>query len=688
MRSNRVQKLCNLVLAALFVLAFSAAGSEGLWPIQSLPAEQIQKDWDFTPDAAWIENVQLACVKVTQQGAQGGGSGAFVSHNGLVVTNRHVVVDALSQLSTPTRDVVRDGMYAATPAEELDSGLEIHVLGKVMDVTPQAQKELGPTPGPNDVQRLQMKLQSRAPAGTTIDVVSYFGGAQYWLYVYQTFQAKLVFVPEESFAAFGGEDDNFCYPRHKLDIAFLRAYQNGKPITSAHMFPLSTTGPKDGEQLFAAGHPGFSQRHLPIAEIEYLRDVDLPLKVATCEAAVKAITAFMKSGDEQRKKGAGAFEHWANTMKIFQGALAFFKKAEVLDARRKLESQWREDLGKSKTKEEFLNAFADLEAARKDLTRDAAQRHFAALPQGELYGLASSLNHFAKVTRGKTDDEIQPRVKSFSNFLDHVLDPSSAPHVDVERVVLASWLAAAQQQLPAESPFIKAALNGQTPEEAAKHLLENAEQLTKKESMVALLTHGATSIDDAKIPLLKLIADLEQINHDEKAAAAEARCHTDLSTIERGLAEAYGRALAPEASSTLRLGWGRVQGYKEDGKDIPWSTTFASMIALSDTKEHKAPYILSEKFKAASKDLDLKLPLDFVSTCDGAPGSSGEPLFTREGNLVGVMFDGNQQEVPSIYSYIAPEMNGRSIAVDSAAIWAALEKVYDTKALVEELKAK
>lgn len=249
----RPRPLIKCIISCIFLFCgvASSFGSEGLWPIQTLPKDQIQKDWDFTPDSAWIENIQAACVKVTPQGEMGGGSGAFVSRNGLIITNRHCVVEALSQLSTPARDLVRDGMYAATPAEELDSGLEIHVLVKVMDVTPQAQKDLGLTPGPNDVQRLRMQLQSRAPAGTTLDLVAYFGGAQYWLYFYQTFQAKLVFVPEESFAAFGGEDDNFCYPRHKLDIAFLRAYQNGKPFTSSHSFPLSKTGPKDGQQLFA-----------------------------------------------------------------------------------------------------------------------------------------------------------------------------------------------------------------------------------------------------------------------------------------------------------------------------------------------------------------------------------------------------------------------------------------------------
>ena len=422
-------------------------------------------------------------------------------------------------------------------------------------------------------------------------------------------------------------------------------------------------------------------------EIEFLRDVDLPLKVATCESAVKALTAYMQSGDEQRKKGAGEFESWANQMKIFQGALAFFKKSEVIDARKKLEAQWRNDLAKSKSKDIYLNAFTDLSGGRKDMAKDAALHHFAVLPQGKLYGLASSLNYFAKATRGKTDDAIQPQVKSFSNFIEHVLDPASAPNVDVERVVLTSWLTTAQQQLPADSPFIKAALNGQTPAEAARHLLENAEQLTRKDAVIALLSHGATSIDDAKIPLLKLIADLTPINDNESEHAAQARCHTALATLERGLEEAYGNALAPEASSTLRLGWGRVQGYTEDGKNIPWSTTLASMVQLSDAREHKAPYRLSEKFKTAAKDIALNTPLNFVTTCDGAPGSSGEPLFTREGDLVGVMFDGNQQEVPSIYSYIEPEMNGRSIAVNSAAIWIALEKVYDTKALVEELKS-
>ena len=677
----------KLGLLLLFLCA-SVISGEALWPLHSLPLEEIEKDWGFKPNEKWIERVQRATARVIMKGAPGGGSGAFVSPEGLLITNRHVVVDILGGLSTAQRNLVRDGFCARTRVEEIDSGMEICVLQKTVNVTEKVRAELGPNPTSADISRYTRQVQnSMREPGLSIRLVPLLSGAEYWVYVYEVYPAKLVFVPDEALGAFGGEEDNFCYPRHKLDVAFLRAYQDGRPLQSAY-FSLAPQGPAEGDYVFVAGNPGMTERYLPLSRIEYLRDSEFPLEVATGRPIVAAIEKYMGQGVEQRKNANASLEHYANALKLKSGALQFFKRPDFLAARKKQEQEWRETIAASPEATKLAgDAFEQVANACAVLSKSAATRHFCEMPQGRLWGLVRSLNSFSEAIRGKPDAVLSRMVTSFGEFVDKVIDPNAPILIDVERGILSAWLLAAQESLPGGHAFLKLALNGQAPEDAARALLAGAERLTKTDAVKELIGRGATGIEAAKLPVLKFVSALAGLGGGEtaEAAAAEERYRTSIGMLERALAAAYGKKIAPNATGTLRLGWGVLRGYEEDGRKIPCMTTFESMLARSAAQPGKPAFALSKSFLAAQLNLDLKTHLNFVSTADGCPGSSGSPMFTKDFHLVGVMFDGNQQEVPSIYSYIQPETGGRSISVDCAAVLAALERVYKASALLVEL---
>jgi len=561
-------RIRSVLLLPLFLSSFVFSG-EALWPLNALPLEEIEKDWKFKPDEKWIKHVQQATARVAMKDMPGGGSGAFVSPDGLLVTNRHCIDDMLAALSTPERNILRDGFYANSRDLELETGMEICVLREMLNVTDKVVKDLRGNLSSAAIARLRRQVEERPPEpGVALKLVPLFAGHEFWLYVYDVYPAKLVFAPDEALGAFGGEEDNFRYPRHKLDIAFLRAYKDGEPLKTPY-FALAAKGPKEGDQVFVAGSPGMTERYLPLARIEFLREKQLPLQVATGNGAVAAIQKFMNQGAEQRRIGSVTLGQYANELKINQGALDFFKRPEFIAARKKQEEQWREKIAASPEAAKIAStAFADIESACVVLGKTAAARHFQEMPSGRFWGLAQSLLNFSNATRGKQDAQIAAMAESFSEFVDKILDPAGGVHIDVERDVLAAWLGAAKEHLPADHRFLKLALNGTSPEESARTLLSGAERLTKPEAVKELVSRGFESIDEAKLPILKFVSELKKLEDADAAQASEAqkKCDTAIAALERA------RACVRKVSGAQRHGHaapglGRRERLRREGQE-------------------------------------------------------------------------------------------------------------------------
>ena len=316
--------------------------------------------------------------------------------------------------------------------------------------------------------------------------------------------------------------------------------------------------------MFVAGHPGQSERYLPVSRLEYLRDIEFPAKVAIAEHVFKALTTYMQAGDQQRMKAAAQFEHWDNELKIFQGSLAFLKNPDVLKERKKQEQQWRAAFSAMKERgTQYHAALDEMNAACRELREEGRLHEFEL--NSQLFGLAHSLIQFSNAARDKPDSQVKFMTRSFSEFLDHVLDSSRPIHLEIEKIELTAWLESVKEQFAADSPFVKVALDGRSPEDAATQILAGAEKLTKKEAVVALLAHGATDIDKAKIPLLTFMAKLQEATKDreEKYRAIHNRFNNSNTIFERGLQQAFGAKAPPDASNTLRLGWGRSAATKK-----------------------------------------------------------------------------------------------------------------------------
>jgi hypothetical protein len=602
-----------------------------------------------------------------------------------------VVADVLASHTTPEKDLIANGFLANNQAEELEcEEFEVLVLKKSADITARVHAEIGENATEqqrrNYFRQIERNIQQQ---GLRAHVAAYYGGAQYVVYVYTPCAAKLVFAPDLELGRFGGEEDNFSFPRHSLDFALLRCYENGAPKKSRFM-PLSEKGAAENDPLFMTGFPGRTERHLAAAHLEYLRDVEMPIRVAATGAIVDALSKYMERGVEQKKKANPVYKRSANENKLFAGTLNFLKNSDYIARRSEEEKEWRKKISENPAAQKIAgNSFDEVKDVCGQLSKEAGFRQFLSLPPSPAFQLAQSLNSFLNAIKDKPEERVELMKVSFLNFLDNILPPDEPIDLDAEQIMLTAWLNAALKTLPPESPFLKTMLKGQTPSDAAAATLKGCDCISSLEKMRALLQKGGEALENLeKLPLIACAADLRQLGKSDaliNSARLEKR-RDDASAAIVSALHAIDPKMPPEASSTMRIGWGKVSGYKDAGVEISWCTTFETMLARAELKGNAPPFVVSERFKKARATLDLKAPLNFVTSSDGAPGCSGSPLFNKDCQIAGVLFDGNQQRVASMYAYIPPENGARSIAVHSAAIFQSLEHIYDAKDLVNELR--
>jgi len=684
-----------VVLLKAYFSPTSASAGEGLWPIDALPKEKI-REWsgiEVTED--WIRDIQRSCVRIAATDGRGGGSAAFVSPDGLIITNRHVILDALSALSTPDRDLVSKGFLAGSRDQELPCrGLEAQVLIETRDLTPTVKKFLKDKHGLSALRELRSIFRrTETPGALRKHIVSFYGGAQYAVHMLSQVEVRLVFVPDANWGRFGDEEDNFHFPRHSLDVAFLRAYMFGEPLRIKHYLRWSDQGVKEGSPIFVAGFPGMTDRRLPVAELRHMRDVALPLKVAVSREATRRLKALADSDTPGRLQAQLAYRRWSNRHKIESGTLALLRSEGYLEKRAEEEKKLRTDLAGHKEANGILGvAYEEVERACTQLSLTAPSLHFLSPPSSRLLGMARSLRSFAEATKGKPAEQVKRQTESFKSFVEHLLGPKSEINLQVDQTVLEAWFSAAAAMLPKTSPLQKTLTGGDSPEKAAARLFAGAENLVDIKQIHAALDAGAQGIEQLNSPLLAWLGQLDQYSEQNALDVSavgelEAKREEAVATIKRAVFLLRGPMLPPDANGTLRLGWGRPTGYTEsDGTKIPWTTTFQSMIDRARAFNGKPPHVLSDRFTAARERLDLSSPLNFVSTTDGAPGCSGAPVFDLDRKLVGLHFDGNRQATSRMHAFLEPESGARSISVHSTAILTALRDVYGAKELVQEIQ--
>ncbi len=695
--------------AAVLILggtAMTAISDEGMWLLNDPPRELLKNKYGFELSDDWLDRAMRASVRLNS-----GGSGGFVSPEGLLVTNHHVAADSLQKLSTPQKDFYADGFYAATRAEELKCpDLEINVLQEIVDVTAEVNAAVKPGMKPADAfaarRAVMAKIEKESldKTGLRSDVVTLYNGGQYHLYRYKKYtDVRLVFAPEKATASFGGDVDNFEYPRYNLDVAFFRAYENDRPARTPQFFKWSATGPQENDLVFVTGHPGTTQRLETLARLKHRRDFSHPYTLDRVRTLEAGMSQFSAESPENRRRAATDLHRAANARKAFAGQYQGLLDPKIMQQKEAQEEGMRQ-AARSKTPggdrllAEFDSAVKRI-AEVQDRLREFEKPH-ALLETGHAF--YSDLFHIARHCVRMADELPKPSAERLREYRDSNLDSlrfqlySPAPiYPDLERAKLTASLTFLAEQLGGEHPLVTLVLAGKNPSTRAAELVAGtklfdvAERKRLTGEPGASATGARKAIDasaDAMILLAKAV-DAEsrklRARHENEVEEAERQAYASLADLRFQL---LGKSVAPDATFTLRLAFGTVRGYEVGGETLPFHTTFAGAFERSEKMGGAEPFDLPKRWLEGKSKLDLSTPFNFVSTADTIGGNSGSPVLNRAGELVGINFDRNRHGL--VRNFVYTDVQARHVSVHSRSVLQALRKLYPADALVKELAGK
>jgi hypothetical protein len=680
-------------LVCLLSLSVHAAAraDEGMWTFDNFPRAKVEDQYGFKASDEWLRHVMRSAVRLS------GCSAAFVSPQGLIATNHHCVAACVQQLSTPQRDLLAPGFTAKAASDEPRCPeLEATELIDITDVTARiktATKGLDGAKYQDARKAAQAAIEKDCQTSDALrcDVVSLYHGGIYALYKYKRFQdVRLVFAPEKAIAFFGGDPDNFNFPRYDLDVSFVRVYEGGKPAVTEDFLRWSPRGVKDGDLTFVAGNPGGTNRQLTVAELEYVRDVSLPDTLMMLAEMRGLLTQFSKDSKEHKRIAETSLFSVENAFKALRGRWQALRDARVFATKVAAEKALRAKLAKSKQAKELGPAWDQIAAAQtrlRQIRKNLAYQERGSSFQSKLFGFARTL-----VRAGA--ELPQPNEKRLEELRDAALPGvkqrlfSAAPiYDDLEKLTLTYSLTKMREELGADHPFVKKVLGQESPEELAVRLLKGT-KLRDVATRRKLWDGGPAAIEaatagDTMMALAKLIDPDARAIRKIWEAEVDAVVRKNTELVARARFEMEGTNQYPDATGTLRLSYGRVKGFEEAGAWVVPVTTMGDTFKRATGRE---PFALPQRWLAAQKALDASVPFNVISTNDIIGGNSGSPLINREGELVGVIFDGNIHSLGGDFFY-DPALN-RAISVESAAISEALAKIYGAQRVLDELHGK
>ncbi|MFN2510185.1 MAG: S46 family peptidase [Pyrinomonadaceae bacterium] len=685
--------LCAPILALLTLQAEPVfAVDEGMWPFNNVPRADIKRRYGFEVTDEWLRKLQLASVRFNN-----GGSGSFVSPNGLVLTNYHIIEDIVGELSSAQKDYAKEGFVARTQADELKApSLELNVLESIEDVTSRINGAVNPqmtAVEANAARRAQISAiesESTQATGLRSDVVTLYQGGQYNLYRYKKYtDVRLVFVPEFQSAFFGGDPDNFNFPRFNLDMALVRVYENDQPVKVTNYFKWSKAGAKAGELVFVTGHPGSTSRLNTLAHLESLRDVSIPLVLRMLETRRDMLKKYMTQGEEQTRLAQNELNSVENSIKVYKGQIGGLQDKTLMAKKIKVEQALRASVNAdARKKQEYGEAWDAIAKAHKDYASYARERRMldlAAAFNSVLFGYARTIVRLAEESEKPNAERLPEFTDSRRASLELTLYSTAPIHEDFEKLKLTNSLEYMRSVYGPNFPLVQRVLKGKTPEARAAELIDGT-KLKDPEHRKQLAAGGLKAIQDANDPMIELARSV-----DNEAREARKRYEDEVISVERtsygkiarALFESEGTKLYPDATFTLRLSYGAVKGYWENGKFVSPLTTLGGLYSRAAKFKYKFPYVLAPRWVERKPMVNLKTPFNFVSTNDIVGGNSGSPTINKRGELVGLIFDGNIQSLVGNFDY--DESINRSISVDVRGMWEVLRRVFDASEIVDEL---
>ncbi|NII09733.1 S46 family peptidase [Oleiagrimonas sp. C23AA] len=677
-------------IAAVTVFAGRAMADEGMWTLNHLPLKQMKQRYGFAPDKAWVDRVQHAAVRLAE-----GCSGSFVSADGLVMTNHHCANGCLSQLSHKG-NYMQDGFTADSLKDEPKCpDVELNQLDSITDVTAKVNAATDGKSGSARIKAqraIDAKLEQGCVGGDAkhwrCDVISLYHGGRYALYKYRRFQdVRLVFAPEQSIAFFGGDPDNFNFPRYDLDVTFFRAYVDGKPEHTADYLKFDPKGPEAGEMTFVVGNPGSTQRQTPWIELANMRDRVLTPFFGYLSEKRGVLWEYSRGGQQQAKAAQDALFGIDNSLKVFKGWLSALGNESFIEKKKSDDAALRKWIAADASRRtKYGDPWGELEKAQQASAR--LRDRYAMIERGQGFdaGLFDDARMLVRAAaeRAKPNSERLPAYRDANlPALEQELSSTAPVYPKYQETTLAWSLEKMRQALGADSDFVHEVLGDKSPQQLAQAVVSGT-KLGDPKVREQLWKGGEKAIEASDDPMIRLALKI-----DPQARAVrkqyEAEVTAPMTKADEAIAKARfardGATSYPDATFTLRLSYGKVVGWQEKGKPVPPFTHFDGLYKRATGAD---PFKLPESWLKAKSSLDPATPMDFVTDNDIIGGNSGSPVIDKQGHAVGLIFDGNIHSLAGNF-YFDPS-NNRAVAVDTAAIDHALRKVYHLPRLAEELE--
>ena len=673
-----------------------------MWLFNAPPLKQLKEKYNFEPTPQWLDHLQKASVRFNS-----GGSGSFISASGLVITNHHVGADTLQKVSDEQHNYLRDGFYARTQAEEIKStDLELNVLVSIEDVTARVNAAVKAGISPDNATKArgnaiaEIEKESKEKTGLRSDVVTLYQGGVYNLYRYKRYDdVRLVFAPEQQIAFYGGDPDNFEYPRFDLDICIFRVYENGQPAKIDNFLKWNPRGPGDGELTFVSGSPGRTDRQLTVDELADRRDREVPNWLGMFNRREVLLTAWGQRSFENARRARDDLFGDQNNRKRYDGYIAALLDPEIWRAIQEREQKLRNAISRDPKRTGILAAYDRIKKAQTELAQIAPRYDYLEQERPITVGyrapraLYGTLFKYARLLTRAIDERAKPNGERISEFRDSARESlelelfSTEPvYDDYEIVRLTDSLTDFAEKFGADNPLVKQILGGKSPRDRAHELVAGT-KLKDVAVRKELYGKNAGAVQAAHDPMLDLARLIDGLAREARTAheTQEEIKKQAYAEIAKARFAIEGTSNYPDATFTLRLSYGTVRGYEQDGKQIAPFTDFAGLYQRSAEHENKPPFDLPQRWIDKKSNLNLSTKFNFVSDADIIGGNSGSPVVNKANEFVGIIFDGNIQSL--VLDCIFSDKQARAVSVDSAAITEALRKVYDAQPLVDELTA-
>ncbi len=685
----RMFRVAWVSLAAVLSLVSAARADEGMWTFDNFPSARVAQSYGFTPSQAFLDHVRKSSLRIA-----GGCSASFVSPAGLVMTNHHCVVGCVGELSTPQKDYVRDGFLARTSSDEKACpNFELDQLVRIEDVTKTITAATAGKSGEaanTALRAAQAQVEATCGRDSAVrcDVVSLYHGGVYDLYHYKRYNdVRLVFAPEYGVAQFGGDPDNFNFPRFDFDIGIVRAYEDGKRAASPDYLRWSKDGSKAGDLAFVSGNPGSTQRELTVSQLEYIRRYGYTQTLPAIAEYRGIVEQFEARGPEQLREANEIRFYNENTYKALRGRQAALEDPAFFGRKVEEEKKLRDAVAANAAAGTTAGSAWDDIAALQNTRAELARRYEVA----EGGAFANGLLGYARTLVRAAAERTRPNAERLDEYRDarlvavrQELAASVPIYPDLEEVSLAFRLTQARERLGTDDPLVQKLLGRESPAELA-HRLVAGTKLGDVTARTALYDGGRAAIDASRDPMIVYAKAI-----DGDARAIRKSFETRIDAPSRAAAEkiaksrfaVYGTSVDPDATFTLRLSYGTVKGFDANGTAIAPYTTMRGLFGRATGAE---PYVLPPSWLAAKGTLDLSTPMNLVTTNDIIGGNSGSPLVDRDGDVIGLIFDGNIYSLGGAFGYDATQ--NRAVSVDSRALLAGLGKVYHADRIVREIES-